>query len=921
MKFTTDGSLYVELENNPILKKTVSDNGEYSYTGKNLYDIVIVDEAHEHNKNMDMILTMMKYALYYNNNIKLVIISATMDQDEPIYRRYYRDINDNRMYPFNQFVVENELDRINIDRRLHISPPGETTRFIITDKYAPEESSNPDDLVLKIINTTISGDVLYFQPGVADINKSIEYLNAKTPPNTIAVPFYGVMTDEKRNFIQGIAKKKYDLDIPKSVNFGSDYDEGKIKKVPKGTYTRIIIVATNIAEASITVASLRYVVETGTQKIMEYNYKLRDETLIKTSISESSRLQRRGRVGRVAEGTVYYLYPEGDKEDVKTPFEVSIQDISTDIFRLLRNTPNEKEMFAMILDPNRKGYDYNKDDLEQLYIKNLSKMVSSQYFYDNTFISYYGNDDHYDYNNSERPNPYYETGYSMSTLLDLNGRFYIVHPEERCINRNIVGVITSVVDISDCIIEFDNNVISSNKINSFVDILKERLFIFFDPNSHKYYKTEYGIKLRKLHENLVFDDIRNVITYLYSRVYETNTEIFSGLVLLEVLGDSVAKLFSQYEFKGKSFFNLEKGRDLYSSRYGDFHSVTHIATKIVKFIDNNVFKITDIYNKKLDKSKLNDFLLDKIDYLENYKTGNYQKVGYDMVNKLIQMDGRNKLSHKHDITEEEIEEIIKEDLFQGMVLSSIEKSDQILSQWCDRHYFNKVVVSKFVEKYIFYINKVYKILNKIEDIDYDIPEVDISLEWFDKRLPLVQEYKEKYKITMPFLHSYGFNIAINVIKTPFYLPIVDPSPENIKSISKMGKYLNTLIKDEYIGEYILFLGYGRMNSLYGINYVTPDMIQKAVPFIYSPSVYDPTKYKTDRNQEAIQKLLSGAEVGELNEKIVGYYLKTLGKIKIDMINSFDPKIYSSYNKLDDNPVFEKYLEHQRNRYLREKFHK
>src|SRR3990172_7447694 len=100
----------------------------------NLYDVVIVDEAHEHNSNMDMILTMMKYAAYYNNNIKLIIISATMDQDEPIYRYYYRDVNDNRSFPLSTFVIDNKLDRINVDRRLHISPPGETTRFKITDR-------------------------------------------------------------------------------------------------------------------------------------------------------------------------------------------------------------------------------------------------------------------------------------------------------------------------------------------------------------------------------------------------------------------------------------------------------------------------------------------------------------------------------------------------------------------------------------------------------------------------------------------------------------------------------------------------------------------------------------------------------------------------------------------------------------------
>jgi hypothetical protein len=75
----------------------------------------------------------MKDALYYNNDIKLVIVSATMDDDEPIYRRYYRDINDNKMCPLNYDIVQNKIDRINVDRRLHISPPGQTTKYKIND--------------------------------------------------------------------------------------------------------------------------------------------------------------------------------------------------------------------------------------------------------------------------------------------------------------------------------------------------------------------------------------------------------------------------------------------------------------------------------------------------------------------------------------------------------------------------------------------------------------------------------------------------------------------------------------------------------------------------------------------------------------------------------------------------------------------
>ena len=98
--------LFMELKNAPICKKVIpkrkedgtllldeNNNTMNDYSTTNLYDIVIVDEAHEHNTNMDIILTIARYSAYYNNSVKIVIISATMDDDEPRYRRYFRCTN------------------------------------------------------------------------------------------------------------------------------------------------------------------------------------------------------------------------------------------------------------------------------------------------------------------------------------------------------------------------------------------------------------------------------------------------------------------------------------------------------------------------------------------------------------------------------------------------------------------------------------------------------------------------------------------------------------------------------------------------------------------------------------------------------------------------------------------------------------
>ena len=345
LKFMTDGLLDAQLQN-PILKR-LKDN---KYTEHNIYDIVIVDEAHEHNMNMDMILTKMKYATYFNNELKLVIISATMDDDEPTYRRYYRDVNDNKMFPLNLSLEEHKLDRINVDRRMHISPPGETTQYKIEEVYEP--NNDPIDKVINIINTTTDGDILLFQPGIKDISESVTLINARTPAHVIAIPYYSEMGDKKREFVDNISNNKNKITIPKNISFSEDIDDPIIKKVPMGTYKRVIVVATNIAEASITIDTLKYVVDTGFQKTGIYDYKLRTERLDKGSISESSRLQRRGRVGRVANGTVYYMYQKGSMEKNKKQYSISIINFSDKLFELLYEDPNEKVIFDKNNDPN-----------------------------------------------------------------------------------------------------------------------------------------------------------------------------------------------------------------------------------------------------------------------------------------------------------------------------------------------------------------------------------------------------------------------------------------------------------------------------------------------------------------------------------------------------------------------------------------
>ena len=270
--YITGDSLMFEI-NEPLLKNK-SKSGEYYKTNK--YDIILIDEAHEHKIHMDLLLSFLKLPIYLNNSVKLVIVSATMDEDESNYRRFYRDINDNQKYPLNNWIADNKIDRINVDRRYHISSPGATTRFPITEHYIPNiNPTNINSTIKDIINKTISGDILIFEPGVKEIMDLITYLNQNIPSNMIAIPYYRDLNDSKQKIIQNIQNMRQLIKIDKSENFSTaGFSKGN------NTYQRVVIVSTNIAEASITIPSLEYMIDTGTEKYQRYDYQRRGEELV-----------------------------------------------------------------------------------------------------------------------------------------------------------------------------------------------------------------------------------------------------------------------------------------------------------------------------------------------------------------------------------------------------------------------------------------------------------------------------------------------------------------------------------------------------------------------------------------------------------------------------------------------------------------
>jgi HrpA-like RNA helicase len=321
IRMVTDKILLLLLMKNPTLKG---------------FDIIIVDEVHEHNTNMDLILTLMKRALQENTRLKLVLISATLDADEARYRQFFKDVEDN----------------ILLDRRLDISVPGTGTRYEIVEKYYPEVlpfgiGKINDDILDKVIAKTVeimdnhSGDTLLFVTGSYDVKYICgKIVEDNLMPETILVPFYRDVITNFKELIDGelLRDKAQDLRYSREylnnhlLNIGDEV----ASKTSTVRYRKKLVIATNIAEASVTIPRMINVIDMGLEKVSRHNIYTDMSNLLLKPITLSSQIQRRGRVGRIASGFVFYLYSQDNISlSSKESYNIVNEDIHLSILQLL----------------------------------------------------------------------------------------------------------------------------------------------------------------------------------------------------------------------------------------------------------------------------------------------------------------------------------------------------------------------------------------------------------------------------------------------------------------------------------------------------------------------------------------------------------------------------------------------------------
>jgi ATP-dependent helicase HrpA len=297
IKFMTDGILLAETQGDPWLSA---------------YDTIIIDEAHERSLNIDFLLGYLKRLAVKRPDLKIIVTSATIDT-----ARFAEHFN-------NAPVVSVEGRAYPVEVRWRSTDDVAARRNQRSNDMQQGSAEHVAAVLDEITHDDPHGDVLVFMPGEREIRDAHLLLSRRQYRETEIMPLYARLSagDQDRVFKPG----------------------------PK----RRVVLATNVAETSLTVPRIRYVIDTGTARVKRYSQRSQLERLHVEPVSQAAADQRKGRCGRVGPGTCYRLYDEADyaARAAYTDPELLRSSLANVILRMLSLQLGEVDEFPFLESPD-----------------------------------------------------------------------------------------------------------------------------------------------------------------------------------------------------------------------------------------------------------------------------------------------------------------------------------------------------------------------------------------------------------------------------------------------------------------------------------------------------------------------------------------------------------------------------------------